>query len=138
MTAAQERRDIDMNGDSNDNQLDINSDEIFEVFGPDSSNHVRGVGSHIPRKHLQQVAVATEILEQESSKSVAKVEADVCEVKASVTTMQGVLTVSLVIIMFRRAYGSFDSYINTLLTPCRQFFSSLPILGQVVPSLLQQ
>ncbi|KAF5189705.1 hypothetical protein FRX31_020709, partial [Thalictrum thalictroides] len=70
--------------EGSNSQLDINSDALLEVFGPDHKNRVRGIGSNISKRQYHRSVAAKTIIEEVNSMSVADVRTDVANVKTDV------------------------------------------------------
>ncbi|KAF5207287.1 hypothetical protein FRX31_003127 [Thalictrum thalictroides] len=68
--------------EGSNSQLDINSDALSEVFGPDHKNRVCGIGSNISKRQYHRSVAA--IIEEVNSMSVAEVRIDVANVKTDV------------------------------------------------------
>ncbi|KAF5177295.1 hypothetical protein FRX31_033119, partial [Thalictrum thalictroides] len=83
--AAEERMaSSNFSEEGSNSQLDINSDALSEVFGPDHKNRVRGIGSNISKRQYHRSVAAKTIIEEVNSMSVADVRTDVANVKTDV------------------------------------------------------
>ncbi|KAF5204368.1 hypothetical protein FRX31_006045, partial [Thalictrum thalictroides] len=83
--AAEERMaSSNFSEEGSNSQLDINSDALSEVFGPDHKNRVRGIGSNISKRQYHRSVAAKAIIEEVNSMSVAEVRTDVANVKTDV------------------------------------------------------
>ncbi|KAF5199901.1 hypothetical protein FRX31_010512 [Thalictrum thalictroides] len=77
--------------EGSNSQLDINSDALSEVFGPDHKNRVRGIGSNITKKQYHRSTAAKAIIEEVNNVFVAEVRTDVTNVKTDVAGVKTVM-----------------------------------------------